>query len=177
MAMDRRRRGGGYLPLRDAIDQLFEGSFTTPQLLGAQGGFPPVDLYVTDDDVVLEMAVPGATSDDINISVTGDTVSVSGEVRSPQQQRGHAYLDEIWRGRFQRSFTLPIQVDADKAEATFENGLLELRLPKSEATRPRKIQVGSRQQTIQGESSQSGRPDSKALSQNNGIHFTAREHG
>ena len=168
MAMDRWRRAGGYLPLRDAIDQLFEGSFTTPQLLGSQGGFPPVDLYVTDDDVVLEMAVPGAAPDDINISVTGDTVSVSGEVRNPQQQRGHAYLDEIWRGRFQRSFTLPIQVDADKAEASFENGLLELRLPKSEATRPRRVQVGSRQQTIQGETGQSSQSESVPVNTQSG---------
>jgi HSP20 family protein len=151
--MERRQRTGGYLPLREAMEQLFEGSFITPQAFAARGAFPPVDVFITEDDLVLEMAVPGANPDDINISVTGDTVTLSGEIRdSRQQQKGQAYLDEIWRGRFQRSFTLPIQVDADKAEATFENGILVLRLPKSEATKPRKIQVKGGQQTIQGES-------------------------
>lgn len=156
MAMDRRRRSGGYLPLRDAIDQLFEGSFITPQVFSAQGANTPVDLYVTEDDVVIDMAVPGANPDDISISVTGDTVTVSGEIKRPQQ-KGQAYVEEIWEGRFQRSFQLPIQVDANSADASFHNGILTLRLPKSEATKPRKIQVRQQQpqQTIQGESSRS----------------------
>jgi hypothetical protein len=70
-------------------------------------------------------------------------------------------VEEVWRGRFQRSFQLPIQVDANKADADFDNGILHLRLPKSEATKPRKIQVrqqggnqGSESQSIQGESVQ-----------------------
>lgn len=155
MSMERRRRAPGYLPLRDAIDQLFEGSFITPQVFSGQAGNTPVDLYVTDEDVVVDMAIPGANPDDINISVTGDTVTVSGEIKR-QEPRGQAYLQEIWEGRFQRSFTLPTQVDANGADASFHNGILRLRLPKSEATKPRKIQVRQQQsqQTIQGQSSQ-----------------------
>ena len=65
MAMDRRRYG--YLPLRDAMDQLLEGSFITPHVFSGQGAFPPVDMHVTDDDVLLEVAVPGINPDDINI--------------------------------------------------------------------------------------------------------------
>jgi HSP20 family protein len=150
MAIDR-RRSGGFLPLRDAIDQLFETSFITPQLLSG-GGFPLTDIFVTEDDVLVQMAIPGANPDDINVSVTGDTVTVSGEMRSPQEGRkGQAYLQETWSGRFQRSFTLPLEVDANKAEASFENGVLTLTLPKSEATKPRKIQV-KQQQTLQGQS-------------------------
>ena len=153
MAIDRGRRAGGYLPLRDAMERLFEGSVITPQVLAGQGAFPQVDVYLTEDSIVIEMAVPGANPDAINISVSGDTVTLSGEVSHPHStQKGQAYLEEIWRGKFQRSFTLPIQVDADKAEATFSNGILELILPKSEATRPRKIQVKQGQQTLQGES-------------------------
>lgn len=152
MAIDRTRRTGGYLPLRDAMNQLFEGSFIQPGFWQSQGTFPPVDLFVTDDDVIIDMAVPGANPDDINISVTGDTVTLSGEIKHEHGgHKGQTYLDEIWNGKFQRAFTLPIQVDADKAEASFTNGILELRLPKSEATRPRKIQVKPGQQTIQGQ--------------------------
>lgn len=154
MAIERRMRTGGFLPLRDVMEQLFENSLLSPQFLASQGSFPPVDVHITEDDLVLEMAIPGANPDDINISVTGDTVTLSGEVKQRQQtQKGQAYLEEVWHGRFQRSFTLPLQVDADKAEANFDNGILELRLPKSEATKPRKIQMKQQPPTIQGESS------------------------
>jgi HSP20 family protein len=161
----------GYVPLRDAIDRLFAGSVITPQVFG-QESFPQADLYTTEDDVVVCMSIPGANPDDIQISVTGDTVTISGEVRHehsnmPQAQQGQSqqaqqgrqrqghqvYYQEIWSGRFQRSFSLPIQVDADKANASFENGILTLTLPKAEATKPRKIQVQPRQ-TVQGQTAQ-----------------------
>ncbi len=154
MALDR-RYASGYLPLRDAIDRLFEGSFISPQSF-SQGGYPPADLFVNDEDVIIEMAIPGANPNNIQVSVTGDTVSVAGEVHHPRHnQKGQqAYLEEIWRGKFQRVFTLPMQVNAGKAEANFQDGILTLTLPKSEATKPRKIQV-QQQQTISGNSPQS----------------------
>jgi HSP20 family protein len=156
------------MPLRDAMDQLFAQSYITPTTFA--GGFPPADLYTTDNEVVLEMAVPGANPDDINVSVTGDTVTVSGEIRhehrqAPQQSQGGGQeqarrrqhvVDEIWRGQFQRSFTLPIEVDANKADASFQNGILTISMPKSEASKPRKIQVRPGRSTITGESSQGG---------------------
>jgi len=143
MAIDRQRMSGGYLPLRDAIDRLFEGSFITPQLLPGQASFPSSNLHVTEDEVVLESAVPGASPENIDISVTGNTVTVSGEIKREQRtQRGQAYVEELFRGQFQRSFRLPVEVDADKADATFENGVLKLTLPKAESVKPRKIQVG-----------------------------------
>ena len=155
MAIDRTRGTSDYLPLRDAINRLFEGSFITPQVFSAQVGFPTVNLFTSDDDVLVEMAIPGATPDDLNISVTGDTVTVSGEVKRRQEnQKGQPFFQEIFEGRFQRSFTLPIEVDADKAEASFEHGILTLRLPKSEATKPRRIQVGRRQSGIEGQTQQ-----------------------
>jgi|SRR5579884_109243 len=155
MSMDRRYVTGTYLPLREAIDRLMEGSVIAPGTLSA-GSFPPTDLYVTEDAVIVEMAVPGANPDAINISVTGDSVGVSGEVTHKHAgQKGQPYLNEIWRGKFQRSFTVPIEVDAGKAEAAYEDGMLTLTLPKSEATKPRKIQVktsgasgGSGQETV-----------------------------
>jgi HSP20 family protein len=153
MAMDRRRIRAGYVPLRDAIDQLFEGSFITPGSFSGQSGHPAVDLYVSDDDVVLEMALPGADPDDINVSVTGDTVTLSGEVKRLQRrEKSQSFLDEIWEGKFQRSFQLPVRVDANAADASYNNGILVLRLPKSEATKPRKIQVKQQQSAISGES-------------------------
>jgi HSP20 family protein len=143
MGIDRRYISGTYLPLRDAIDRLMEGSVIAPGTFGS-GGFPPADIYVTEDAVVVEMAIPGVNPDDLNISVTGDNVSISGEVKHQHQgQKGQAILSEVWRGKFQRAFTVPVEVDAGKADASYENGLLILTLPKSEATKPRKIQVKS----------------------------------
>jgi HSP20 family protein len=140
---------------------------------------------MTDDNVTVCMAIPGANPDDISVNVTGDTLTVSGEVKhtwhsgrqqdssdnaqsqtgkgsagqeSGQQRDANAkrsqpqtYIEEMWHGRFQRTFTLPTQVQADKASADFENGVLKVTLPKSEATKPRKVQV-RQQQTIQGQS-------------------------
>lgn len=157
MAMNRRSVSGGYLPLRDAMNQLFETSFITPQGMG-QGGFPAADLYVTDNDVLVEMAIPGANPDDINVAVTGDTVTISGEIRHQhQRQKGQPFVQELFDGKFQRSFTLPIEVNANQADATFHNGILTLTLPKSEATKPRKIEVKQGQPTIQGQTQGSQR--------------------
>ena len=156
MGIDRRRYSGGYVPLRDAMDQLFAGSFITPQTFGS-GGFPQVDLYVTEDDVVLEIATPGADPNDISISATGDSVTISGEVKhSHRKEKGQPLLEEIWTGKFQRSFSVPTQIDPDKAQASFENGILTLVLPKSEATKPRKIQVQGGGQTITQQPGQVG---------------------
>jgi HSP20 family protein len=146
MGIEHRRMTTDLIPLRDIMQQLVEGSFITPQSFTGQGTFPPVDLWMTDDDVIMELAVPGSKQDDLSISVAGETVSVIGEVtRVPQGDKAHAYAQEIWQGKFQRSFKLPMQVDADRAEATFEHGILTLRLPKAEATKPRKIQIGTHQ--------------------------------
>jgi HSP20 family protein len=155
MAMERRRMMSSYFPLRDAMERLFESSFIAPQGFTGQMGFPTANVHVTDVDVVVELAVPGATPDDINVSVTGETVSISGEVKREQhEQKGQTYIDEMYRGHFQRSFTLPFPVDTDKANATFENGILKLTLPKSEAVKPRRIQV-SQQRTLEGQAPKS----------------------
>lgn len=146
MAIDHRRVTGEYLPLRDVMERLFAGSVVTPQSFAGPGTFPPVDLVMTEDDVIVTLAVPGAKQDEFSISASGDTLTVSGAVTlEPHGETDHAYVQEIWQGMFQRSFRLPIQVDADKAEASFEHGILTLRLPKAEATKLRKIQVGTHQ--------------------------------
>lgn len=158
MAIDRRNTGG-FMPLRDAMDRLFAESFITPT--GTSGGWPPADLYTNDNDVVVEMSVPGANPDDIHVSVTGDSLTVSGDInREHQTKKGQEpYIHEIWHGKFQRSFTLPTEVDSNKADATFHNGILVVTMPKSEATKPRKIEVKAgqgKQQTIEGKASQTG---------------------
>src|SRR5450759_4887946 len=139
MSMEHRRMTSEYLPLRDVMERLFEGSVITPQVFNGQGTFPPVDLFVTDDDVIVELAVPGAKQAELSISVSGEVK------REAHGDKGHAYAQEIFHGTFQRAFRLPIQIDADKAGATFEHGILTLQLPKAEATKPHKVQIGQHQ--------------------------------
>lgn len=142
MAMDRRRMSGGYVPLRDAMNQLLEGSFITPSVMGASSGFPQTDMHISEDDIVLEIALPGVNPDEVSISVTGDTVTISGEIKRPEKsQKVQSLFEEVWRGRFQRSFQLPVPVDSNKADAAYELGVLTLRLPKAESIKPRKIEV------------------------------------
>jgi HSP20 family protein len=142
-----------YISLRDAINRLFEGSFVTPFTLGTRAGalVPAADVYETADNYVIHLTVPGATPDHINIAVQGNTITISGEIVKhwEDQQRGQVYLQEIESGRFTRSFTLPSDVDTQQAEASYENGILTLTLPKAEAAKPRRIHVKTGQ-TIEG---------------------------
>lgn len=143
MAIDRGRTRTDYLPLREVMNHLFEGSFISPQQFGGGLAFPPVDLSVTDDEVVAEMAVPGCNPDDLNVSVTGDTLTVGGETnRTQNAEKRQTYVQEMWHGTFQRSFTLPTRIDADKIDASYRDGVLTLHLPKADAAKPRKIQIG-----------------------------------
>jgi HSP20 family protein len=107
----------------------------------------PIDAYGTEDEIVILAAVPGISPDDLDISIEKNTLSISGSVPSVAKS-DHAkgatwYMHELPSGTFRRTLTLPMDVDAAKIEATFENGILRLTLPKAEAARPRQIKVNS----------------------------------
>src|SRR5512143_233516 len=110
--------------LRDAMDRLFDEAFTRPW--GSDGqttlGMPAVDMYQTDDDVVVKMAVPGMKPDDVQISVTGDIITIKGETReeSDNQEKAYHIREQRW-GSFERTLRLPTAVRSDKAQAEFEN--------------------------------------------------------
>lgn len=109
----------------------------------------PIDAYATDDEVVILAAIPGLSAEDIEISIEQNTLTISGDIpsiaKSEQAQGASWYVHELPSGSFRRTLRLPIEVDASKAEAGFENGVLRLTLPKAEAAKPRQImvQVGS----------------------------------
>lgn len=107
-----------------------------------------VDVYETEQDVVLSMPTPGIKPEDIDISITGDTVTVRGESRQQtedEDKKRNYYFKEIRYGSFARSVTLPAAVDANQAKADTEDGILTLTLPKAEAAKPKSIKVKSRQ--------------------------------
>ena len=130
--------------LREAMDRLLAESFVRPDsafpLLGAEG--PAVDMYQGKDEIVVKAAIPGVKPEDIEIQVTGDILSIKGELKEEEKiEEGNYLRKERHFGQFLREFTLPTQVSADKAKAEFEHGVLTLRLPKAEAVKPKSITV------------------------------------
>jgi len=130
------------LSLRDWMDQALEESWSRP-VAGIKGiCTPAVDLYQTDDEVVVKATLPGVKSEDLNISVTGDVLTIRGEVKEESSSNGATYhLRERDFGSFSRSLALPTAVVADKARAEFENGILSLTLPKADEVKPKTITV------------------------------------
>ncbi|MDH7486995.1 MAG: Hsp20/alpha crystallin family protein [Anaerolineae bacterium] len=131
--------------LREAMDRLFEESFVQPwgRWFGAaEEGFLPVDVYETKDAVVVEASVPGVKPEDVDVSITGDTLTIKGETKSEKKVERENYIRQERRyGSFCRAVTLPEGLDRDKAEANFENGVLTITFPKSEEVKPKSIKV------------------------------------
>ena len=130
--------------LREAMDRLFTESFVRPGVafpsLGMEG--PAVDMYQTKDDIIVKAAVPGVKPEDIDIAVTGDVLTITGELKEEEKVEEGNYLRQERRyGQFMRELALPTQVNADKAKAEFEHGVLTLRLPKAEEVKPKSIKV------------------------------------
>jgi HSP20 family protein len=127
--------------LRQAVDDLFDDGFGTPRGWGA-GQIVKMDVYTTTDEFVVEASMPGVSPEQAEITVEGNTLTISGEARSSrQEEEGSAILREISRGSFTRSLTLPAGLEPDKATATFEDGVLTLRIPKAEQVKPRQIKI------------------------------------
>jgi len=133
--------------LRHDIDDLlrrFFGEADWPLGNLRQGGlwWPALDVVEHDDNIVVKAELPGMTSDDIEISVLDGTLSVSGEKKESQEDTGESYHHSERRyGSFRRDISLPAGVDADKVEATYRDGVLTIRLPKTEQAKARRVEV------------------------------------
>ena len=131
------------ISLQEAMDRLLEDSYVRPGLLlPSRMGALAVDMYETDDAVVVKSAIPGIKPEDIDISVTADTLTIRGETKSEEKVEEENYIHRERRyGSFCRSLAIPLPVVADKAEAEFEDGVLTLTLPKAEEIKPKAIKV------------------------------------
>jgi len=134
------------ISLREAMDRLFEESFVQPRSTGwpAPVGVETlaVDMHETDDTIVVRSAIPGIKPEDLDISITGDTLTIRGETKAEEEVKEEHYIRRERRhGSFCRSLTIPVLVVADKAEAELENGVLTLTLPKAEEVKPKAIKV------------------------------------
>ncbi len=130
------------MTLREAMDRLFDDAFTRPISLSGVSAMPAIDMYQTDDEVVVKAALPGLKADDVQISVTDDMLTLRGEFKVKNEKKEATYhIREQRYGSFERSVMLPTDVQTEKAKADFENGVLTVTLPKAEAVKPRTITV------------------------------------
>jgi HSP20 family protein len=132
--------------LRDAMDRLVSESFIRPRGEGgsATTGSLAVDVCEEGDDFVVATPVPGVAADDIDITVLGDSVRIRGERREQRQEGGPEQrwlMREQRFGSFERLVRLPSPVKADAANAEFKDGVLTIRLPKTEAAKERRIPI------------------------------------
>ncbi|MDD5511143.1 MAG: Hsp20/alpha crystallin family protein [Dehalococcoidales bacterium] len=130
--------------LRNAMDRLLEDSFVRPSRLWPEIGIGnlSVDMYQTADDVVVKAAIPGIKPEEVDITISGDTLTIRGEQKEDREVKEEDYFYKERRyGTFSRSVAIPVQVKSDKAEAVFENGILTLTLPKAEEIKPKQIKV------------------------------------
>lgn len=137
-----RRIGSPWLEmerLQREMDRLFSGA----SLPFAQN-FPALNLWSSENDVIVTAELPGIDPDSLDISVLDDTLTLSG-VRTPEQlKEGESYhRQERGHGHFSRTVTLPFKVNADNVEAVYERGVLHVTLPRAEEDKPKKIKVKS----------------------------------
>lgn len=138
-----------YRPLRliDAMNRLFDESYIHPydRPYVTDAYALPLDVVATGDEYVITAAVPGLKADDLSVEVLGETVTIRGEIKSEQNGEQDGYLLQERRyGKFSRTLNFPVELDSAKAEASVENGVLTLRVPKAETAKPKMIKVKAR---------------------------------
>jgi HSP20 family protein len=148
--------------LQQEMNRLFSSFFDTPATGtagngGARRWIPAMDVVETEDHFVLRADLPGMTEADIDLSLEDHVLTISGERKAEHEENKEGYYRvERAYGSFSRSLTLPEGVDGDAIAATFDKGVLEVRIPKPEARKPRKlqIQVGDAPATIESKAAE-----------------------
>lgn len=159
---------GELVSLRQAMDRLFEDSFVRSRPWGVAGDAAmalPLDITSSNDALIVDAALPGIAPEDVEITVEDGTLTIHAETRSERKEAedGQTLISEIRRGSVSRAVALPSGLEPDKAEATFENGVLHLRIPKAEAVKPRQIRISP---TIDGKPTST--PSDAASGETNG---------
>jgi HSP20 family protein len=132
--------------LRDAVQSLLQESYVRPGGVSSPEGGParlPLDISETDNEFIVKASLPGIKPEDVQITIHGDTLLIRGESKADEEKKGQTWhVRERRTGLVQRSVSLATPISADKAQATFEHGVLTLTLPKAEAAKPRQIKIG-----------------------------------
>ena len=131
---------GELVTLRDAMGRLFEDSFVSPltwRQLDGEMLNPAIDVHQTADEIIVTASLPGLKAEDVDITITGQTLAIRGEFKADETVSRDQYLYRERRYQLQ----LPVRVQGDAANATFEDGVLTLRIPKAEEVKPRQVKV------------------------------------
>ena len=143
--------------MQNEMNRLFNTFFDSPTPSNGNAAvrrwIPAMDVVETEDHFVLRADLPGLSESDVNIELEDNVLTIAGERKSGHEQRGEGfYRVERAFGSFSRSLTLPEGVNADAIQANFDNGVLEVRIPKPEQQKPRKVQIslGGQTKTIEG---------------------------
>ncbi len=128
--------------LRDELDRLFDFALPNRDSGLFSGWTPALDVHDEKDKLVVKVELPGLKKEDINLSIHDGALSVSGERKVENERKeGETFRSERHFGRFQRSVTLPVAVDAGKVTASYQDGILSIDLPKAEEAKPKQIEV------------------------------------
>ncbi len=134
-----------FMTLREATDKLFEESFVGPrrrEWLTPTETTLALDVHETEGSTVVKTSVPGVKPEDIDITISGNTLTISGETKEEEEVKEENYIRRERRnGSFSRSVMLPEGLESDKAEATFEDGVLTLTIPKAPEAKPKVIKI------------------------------------
>ena len=134
--------------MRTAMDRLFDEGFSRPWRLipssTEQEATFPVEVSETDEALEVKASLPGVQPEDVEVTIANDVLTMkASHQEKTEEKKKDFYRREIRYGSFHRALSLPVSVDSDKAEARFENGILQLTLPKAEAVRPKQIKVAA----------------------------------
>ncbi len=129
-----------YFPFRSVFDDFFAPSIWEERIPISS---PSVDLWEEKENVFVKMALPGIKKEDIKITVEEDRVSISGQTKKEEEEKEKEkkYYYRSMESSFEQSFNLPTKVDTNKVEAEFKDGVLEIKLPKVDAVKPKEIEI------------------------------------
>lgn len=132
------------ISMRRTMDRMLDEAFARgTETRGTGAWLLPMDAYITEDAIVIQADVPGITADELDITLEGDTLTIRGEIKRQGENKQQYILLERPTGKFERTLNINTPIEHDKVEASFENGVLTLILPKAEAVKPRQIAVKS----------------------------------
>ena len=135
------------------FDRFFEGGRANGNGGAVRRWIPAMDLVESEDNLVLRADLPGMKEEDVEIEIKDGVLTVSGERKAEHEQKGEGFHRvERAFGRFSRSLQLPDGIDAGKVAASFEDGVLEVKVPKPEQTKPTRVQIGAR--SVEGKGTQ-----------------------
>jgi HSP20 family protein len=130
--------------LRDEIDRLFDSFFGRQTSMTSREGFwvPAIDVEETDSEYIVKAEVPGLKKDEVKISISNDTLTISGERKMEKEEKGKTYHKiEMNYGKFERTIRFPGEVLADKAKASYKDGILSVSVPKSEKAKVKELEI------------------------------------